>query len=87
MRAKREIEHTLEHLKSPACTADAAINAVWIEALEWVLGDAAHREAYAEWLRQIEPPPLRAADAAVTGATARELVLQHSLFMALTRLR
>ena len=49
MLAKSEIERQLEHFKT-ACTTDAAETAIWIKALEWVLGDDAHRAAYATWL-------------------------------------
>ena len=55
MRSKAEIEKTLAHMKAD-CTADPAVNAIWIAALEWVLGDEAHRQAYADWLREIHPP-------------------------------
>ena len=63
------------------CPAAPAVNAVWIEALEWVLGDDAHRTAYDDWLRHIEPSD----DAGEH--TPRELVLKHSLLMAIQRLR
>jgi hypothetical protein len=79
MRSKADIERTLKHMKTD-CPTDAATNAVWIAALEWVLGDDAHRAAYDDWLRQIEPPPQ-------PGLTIHEIMLRHSLFMALERLR
>jgi hypothetical protein len=90
MRSKSEIEKTLAHLKSSACTGDPAVNAHWIEVLEWVLGDAEHRATYNEWIRHIDPitdeattlPPLFA-----DNHTPRELVLKYSLLSALERLR
>ena len=55
MRSKSEIERTISHLKTD-CTAEASVNKAWIAALEWVLGDDEHRNAYQEWLELIEPP-------------------------------
>jgi len=79
MRSKADIERTLKHMKTD-CPTDAATNAVWIAALEWVLGDDAHRAAYDDWLRQITPTP-------ELPSTAREITLKYSLLMALERLR
>ncbi len=45
MRSKREIEKTLQHLRSE-CRAGSEENAIWIKALEWVLGDEEHRAAF-----------------------------------------
>jgi len=81
MLAKCEIERQLEHFKT-ACTTDAAETAIWIKALEFVLGNDAHRLAYAEWLRSIEPEPVE-----LSKRTPREIVLRHSLLSALERLR
>jgi hypothetical protein len=81
MRMKSEIENQLAHFKA-GCTADPAVNATWIQALEWVLGDAAHQQAYAEWIRTIEPLPAR-----TDAPTPSELILKHSLLQALGRLR
>lgn len=53
MRSKREIENTIAHMRS-GCSADPAVNTIWIEALEWVLGDSAHRSTYDDWIRAIE---------------------------------
>jgi hypothetical protein len=82
MRSKTDIERTLAHMKTGNCAASAATNAVWIEALEFVLGDDAHRLKYDEFLRAIAAP-LDDAPA----AAGRELLLEHSLRMALLRLR
>lgn len=52
MRAKSEIERQLEHFKSGKCGQhDSPTNQVWIEALEWVLGDPAHRAVYDDSIR------------------------------------
>jgi len=69
-------------MKSGHCVAGAAVNAVWIEALEFVLGDDAHRVKYDEWLQAIAAPLDDEPN-----ATGREIVLEHSLRMALLRLR
>jgi hypothetical protein len=81
MRAKSEIERTLEHLKAGDCAADPAVNAIWITALEWVLGDEDHRKAYDEWLKAIKPPEQ------ITDCTTVELQLNYWLTMAYNRLR
>lgn len=82
MRSKAEIERTLAHMKSGNCVAGATVNAVWIEALEFVLGNEAHRLKYDEFLQAIaaplDEPPHEA---------GREFVLEQSLLMALDRLR
>jgi hypothetical protein len=81
MLAKSEIERQLKHFKTDR-TTDAAETAVWIKALEWVLGDDAHRRAYDAWIMETMPAPTRPAE-----WTPRELLLRHSLIMALERLR
>jgi len=78
MRSKAEIERTLRHMKA-GCPTDAATNAVWIAALEWVLGDDAHRAAYALWLAEI--------DITVQDSVMSPRLLIVKLLMALERLR
>ena len=82
MRSKTDIERTLAHMKNGNCTASAATNAVWIEALEFVLGDDEHRLKYDELLRAIAAPLDDSPHSA-----GRELMLEYSLRTALTRLR
>lgn len=82
MRSKTDIERTIAHMKNGNCTASAATNAVWIEALEFVLGDDAHRLKYDEFIASIEPEPVELSE-----LTPRELALRYSLLMALERLR
>jgi len=79
MRTKAEIEKTLHHMKT-VCGADPASNTVWIQALEWVLGDAEHRAAFKKWLDTMdmsEFPP----------ETPGERVYAIMLTSALARLR
>lgn len=76
MRSKSEIEKTLAHMKAD-CTADPAVNAVWIAALEWVLGDEAHQQAYNHWLNTIShatEPPFHTTDEKFLSIIARELL-------------
>jgi hypothetical protein len=81
MRTKSEIERVLEHFSGNTCSTPAAEKAVWIAALNWVLGDNDHKRMYQNLLRHLEPEePTR-------DHTARELVLTHSLLIALARLR
>jgi hypothetical protein len=82
MRSKSDIERTLAHMTTGNCTASSATNAVWIEALEFVLGDDAHQAKYDEFLRAISAP-LDDAPA----AAGRELLLEQSLRLALLRLQ
>lgn len=71
-------------MKAGDCVAAPDVNAIWIEALEWVLGDEAHRAAYDDWLRHIQPGEEHAD---VKMLSAREVGLRDSLLMALERLR
>jgi hypothetical protein len=69
-------------MKGGHCIAGAAVNAIWIEALEFVLGDDAHRLRYDELIQAIAAPLDDEPNAA-----GREILLEHSLRMALLRLR
>ena len=55
MRLKREIERQLEHFQNGKCHhTGSPENEIWIKALEWVLGDPDHQNAYAEWLKTLD---------------------------------
>lgn len=86
MRSKAEIERVLNHMRTD-CAGEPAHNAVYMEALEWVLGDDAHKQAYDEFIRHLEPPELTGSTTSELHRTTRELLLEHSLLRALARLR
>jgi hypothetical protein len=46
MKSRAEIVRQLEHFKGD-CPAGDSVNAMWIAALEWVLGNEQQREAHA----------------------------------------
>lgn len=55
MRTKQEIENQLAHFKNGECQKHGSSeNEIWITALEWVLGNEQHREAYAKWFEGLE---------------------------------
>ena len=80
MRSKHEIENQIEHFKS-ACPTAPEETAIWIRALEWVLGDAEHQALYANWLAAIEAEDLP------DTASIYERILNLRLKQALERLR
>lgn len=53
MLSKQRIEQQLEHFKNGCKKCDAGENEIWVKALEWVLGDEDHREAYAAFIRSL----------------------------------
>ena len=53
MRSKYEIERQLAHFRGDCATRDAE-KEIWIKALDWVLGDAAHRANYDQWLEAMD---------------------------------
>ena len=84
MLSKQRIEQQLEHFKNGCPWADPGENEIWILALEWVLGDEAHRQAYAEAIGQLELVAQGRFDA---DSTARERIMALALSQALERLR
>ena len=87
MRSKREIERQLEHFKNGTCHhTGSPENGIWIKALEWVLGDPDHQNAYAEWLKTLDAfiKPFSEIDKPMPPA---ELAQAFALRQALERLR
>ncbi len=84
MLSKQRIEQQLEHFKNGCSNAESRQNEIWIQALEWVLGDEEHRKAYAAFIADLErhvQSPYR--DPVPMGARAESLALR----LALERLR
>ena len=50
MRSKQEIERQIAHFKNDCVNKGTEANAIWVEDLEWVLGDEEHQQAYKEFL-------------------------------------
>ena len=84
MQSKQAVENLLKHFKDGCPWADPGENEIWIQALEWVLGDEEHRKAYAAFIADLErhvQSPYR--DPVPMGAAAESLALR----LALERLR
>jgi hypothetical protein len=53
MLSKQRIEQQLDHFRNACAGAGSVENEIWVKALEWVLGDEEHREAYAAFIRSL----------------------------------
>ena len=82
MLSKQRIEQQLEHFKDGCPWADPGENEIWILALEWVLGDERHREAWVAFIADLDrlvqspsgadvPPAYRAERLALSQALER----------------
>jgi hypothetical protein len=79
MRSKREIERQLEHFKNGTCHHTGSTeNEIWIQALEWVLGDADHQKAYATWLDTLNDMA-KTSEATPIGERVKSLALLQAL--------
>ena len=87
MLSKQRIEQQLEHFKNGCTNAGSRENEIWVEALEWVLGDEEHRKAYAAAISQLELVAQDAPGRFDADSTARERIMALALSQALERLR
>lgn len=80
MLSKARIEQQLVHLKTE-CQGDEEVNAIWAEALKWVLGDAEHQAYYQTFIALLEGA------VNLPTETPREKLLQEAARWAFERLR
>lgn len=90
MLAKSTIEQQLEHLRGGCRDLNPEQTAIWMEALEWVLGDDKHRAAWAGFVESLQEQVtflgLRAAEPLPAMDPVERTLLRYSLQIALRQL-